>query len=174
MELIMANFPDAKADSIRGFPFDSPAQNILYRRARPLVTPLSDPGIFRYDGLAPCRPGFQWRWQTRPYHLINSDGKTPVGGAFGNGDGGFGAPAESDACPSVDFYFGAVAELNGDHKPDHAVPNDESLSICLGNGDGAFASPANYFFDTGPNSVVVADFNMRINPVAKKLLPLPK
>jgi len=89
---------------------------------------------------------------------VNSGGTIFWGVLLGNGNGSFGAPVESDACPPSTLYLPAVADLNGDHKSDLALPSGESLSICLGNGDGTFASPVNYFFGTAAGSVLVADF----------------
>jgi hypothetical protein len=89
---------------------------------------------------------------------VNQSGTVLLAALLGNGDGSFGSPVESDACPPAALYGGAVGDLNGDNKSDLALPNGESLSICLGNGDGTFASPVNYFFGTGAGSVVVADF----------------
>ncbi len=89
---------------------------------------------------------------------VNSGGTLFWAVLLGNGDGSFGAPVESDACPPPALTVPAIGDLNGDHKSDLALPSGESLSICLGNGDGTFASPVNYFYGTGPNSVVLGDF----------------
>src|SRR5437870_4893944 len=56
----------------------------------------------------------------------------------------------------------AIADFNGDGKPDIAVANSGSgnVSILLGNGDGTFQAAVN--FDAGmasPSSVAVGDFN---------------
>jgi len=97
---------------------------------------------------------------------FNGDGKldliTTVNSEWavllGNGDGSFGSPVESNACPPSALTVPAIGDLNGDHKSDLALPSGQSLSICLGNGDGTFASPVNYFYGTGPSSVVLGDF----------------
>ena len=90
---------------------------------------------------------------------VNSGGIAVLAVLLGNGDGSFGTPVESTSCPAAGVGIGVIADLNGDHKSDLAFPNDESLSICLGNGDGTLASAVNYFFGSNPGSVVVADFN---------------
>ena len=90
---------------------------------------------------------------------VNSGGMSVVAVLLGDGDGSFGSPIESTSCPAAGIGIGAIADLNGDNKSDLAFPNGESLSICLGNGDGTFAPAVNYFFGSNPSSVVVADFN---------------
>jgi hypothetical protein len=56
----------------------------------------------------------------------------------------------------------AVADLNGDGKPDLAVTNYESddVGVLIGNGDGTFQPAATYGSGgDGPHSVAVADLN---------------
>ena len=89
---------------------------------------------------------------------VNSGGTSVVAVLLGNGDGSFGTPVESSPCPAAGVGIGAIADLNGDHKSDLAFPNGESLSICLGNGDGTFAPAVNYFFGNTASSVILADF----------------
>src|SRR6266699_280774 len=79
---------------------------------------------------------------------------------LGNGDGTF-RPA-----PNLTVGNGpagvAVADLNGDGKPDLVVANfdDNTLSVLLGNGDGTFQA-AQTFGGVGPKpqTVAVGDFN---------------
>ena len=79
---------------------------------------------------------------------------------LGNGDGTF-RPA-----PNLTVGNGpagvAVADLNGDGKPDLVVANfdDNTLSVLLGNGDGTFRA-AQTFGGVGPKpqTVAVGDFN---------------
>jgi uncharacterized protein (DUF2141 family) len=55
----------------------------------------------------------------------------------------------------------AVADLNGDGKPDLIVANgvDGNVSVLLGKGDGTFLPQVIYPTGSGPSSVVVADLN---------------
>ncbi|PYI80266.1 MAG: hypothetical protein DME26_21920, partial [Verrucomicrobia bacterium] len=55
----------------------------------------------------------------------------------------------------------AVADFNGDGKPDLVVANQVSgdVSVLLGNGNGTFQTAVNYASGNGPSSVAVGDFN---------------
>ena len=57
----------------------------------------------------------------------------------------------------------AVADFNGDGKPDLAVTvtsfADNTVSVLLGNGDGTFQTHVDYATGSHPTSVAVADFN---------------
>jgi hypothetical protein len=62
----------------------------------------------------------------------------------------------------------AVADVNGDGKPDLIVGNngsysvpgyDASVSVLLGNGDGTFQSPINYGLTAAPLNIAVGDLN---------------
>jgi hypothetical protein len=95
-----------------------------------------------------------------------------VGVLLGNGDGTFQAAV---SYPSGESYAVsiAVADVNGDGKPDLLVANlcaavvadcayggTGSIGVLLGNGDGTFQAAVNY--DSGgenANSIVVADVN---------------
>ncbi len=69
--------------------------------------------------------------------------------------------------PAVDYSTGgsalsiAVADLNGDGKPDIVVANEEgTVGVLLGNGDGTFRAPVTY--SSGgyiPRAVAIADMN---------------
>jgi len=54
-----------------------------------------------------------------------------------------------------------IADVNGDGKPDAVVLGDDgSVTVYLGNGDGTFQSPSQYYAgDQGPTSLAVADVN---------------
>jgi len=81
---------------------------------------------------------------------------------LGNGDGTFAAPVDYP----VGFYpeSVAIADLNGDAKPDLAVAVDRpggngTVAVLLGKGDGTFAKAVEYAVGEFPNSVAVGDLN---------------
>jgi hypothetical protein len=89
----------------------------------------------------------------------------PASVLLGNGDGNFGA--------KVDYYTGidpasvAIADLNGDGRPDLAVANagiyhsghTSTISVLLGNGDGTFGSGMDFDAGNYPLSLRIADLN---------------
>jgi uncharacterized membrane protein len=81
-----------------------------------------------------------------------------VGVLLGNGDGTFQA-AMSYGSGGQDAESVAVADVNGDGKPDLVVANgDGSVGILLGNGDGTFQAAMSYASGgTNASSVSVAD-----------------
>jgi FG-GAP-like repeat/Abnormal spindle-like microcephaly-assoc'd, ASPM-SPD-2-Hydin len=92
-------------------------------------------------------------------------GSDPVSGNWaysvllGNGDGSFQPPVYYPQSIGGIGSSIVIADFNGDHKPDFAVPaGDQTLAVLLGNGDGTFGMPT-YIFDKGASSIVAADFN---------------
>ncbi len=97
-------------------------------------------------------------------------GEGAVGVLLGNGDGTFRSVVTYDAGKYGSTSV-AVADLNGDGKPDLVVanpctsqffdcPDEGSVTVLLGNGDGTFQSGAAY--DSGgtyASSIAVADFD---------------
>jgi hypothetical protein len=83
---------------------------------------------------------------------------------FGNGDGTF-RPALSLATNAFEAAGIAIADFNGDSKPDIVVSNygNASVSVFLGNGAGSFqsaiSSPVDSVFPTAPWALVPGDFN---------------
>jgi sugar lactone lactonase YvrE len=84
---------------------------------------------------------------------------------LGDGQGGF-TPSTSN--PSVNGYSDGVVvgDFNGDGIPDLAVPSpnfaqpdNASVAIFLGNGDGTFTADGAVWAGYDPETVVVADFN---------------
>jgi len=89
------------------------------------------------------------------------NGNGSVGVLLGNGDGTF-ASIVNYASGGVAPQSVAVADLNGDGKPDVLVSNSSSsnVGVLLGKGDGTFRAPLTY--STGGNtplSVAIADVN---------------
>jgi predicted NUDIX family NTP pyrophosphohydrolase len=78
---------------------------------------------------------------------------------LGNGDGTFGA--KTDFGTGSYPYSVAIADLNGDGRPDLAVTNLGSftVSVLLGNGDGTFGAKTDFGTGSGPRSVAIADLN---------------
>ena len=87
-------------------------------------------------------------------------GNGVVGVLLGNGDGTFQTPVAYDAGGYITFSV-AVADLNGDGKPDIAVANfTGTVGVLLGNGDGTFQTAVTYSpGGSGPHSVAAADLN---------------
>ena len=101
----------------------------------------------------------------------SSSSEGGVGVLLGNGDGTF-RPALSYGSGGIGALSVAVADVNGDGKPDLVVgtcltasPSCGSgqtggVAISLGNGDGTFQSPTTYISGGwGADSVAVADVN---------------
>jgi len=98
---------------------------------------------------------------------VVNDGSDSVGVLLGNGDGTFkSAVSFTASSDGYDPLSVAVADVNGDGKPDLVVTINNGLnhhgavSILLGNGDGAFQAPVSY--DSGGKgafSLAVADVN---------------
>ena len=52
-----------------------------------------------------------------------------------------------------------MGDFNGDGKLDLAVISTKSVAILLGNGDGTFRTPINYFAGEDPQFIATGDFN---------------
>jgi Bacterial Ig-like domain (group 3)/FG-GAP-like repeat len=84
-----------------------------------------------------------------------------VGVLLGNGDGTF-QPAVPYDSGGITSWSVAVADVNGDRKPDLVVANlgSNTVTVLLGSGDGTFQAVVSYGLGTTwPYSVVVADVN---------------
>jgi hypothetical protein len=84
---------------------------------------------------------------------------------LGNGDGSF-QTARNFAVPPGSYPASvAVGDFNGDGRPDLAVanfgffPDQGTVSVLLGNGDGSFQTARNFAVGIFPLSVAVGDFN---------------
>jgi hypothetical protein len=90
--------------------------------------------------------------------LVFLPGGVSLSVALGNGDSTFQSPIVSSGCVPTSTY--AIADFNNDHKPDFVYLQNDSLYVCLGNGDGSLAaSSGGLFVGTHTNSLVAADFN---------------
>jgi hypothetical protein len=79
---------------------------------------------------------------------------------LGNGDGTF-KTAQTFATGGSAPFGVAVADVNGDGKPDLVVANQLSntVGVLLGNGDGTFQAVQTFTTGPGPVAVAVADLN---------------
>jgi len=96
---------------------------------------------------------------------IAADQLAPSGAAssgvlvyLGNGDGTFQSPVEY---PTGDAGSIAVADLNGDGKPDLLVTtfHNQSVAVLLGNGDGTFQPATGYAVGQIASDLAIGDFS---------------
>ena len=135
-------------------------------------------GVISHTASAQCnRPGFKLNFgyfSTSANKAVtadfNADGKQDIatmsssGGKvavyFGDGTGGFGAPA---IYLLGNFYKLIAAEMNNDGKPDLVMVNisgtNVTVTVLLNNGTGVFGSPISASFPLEAQSLQVADFN---------------
>jgi hypothetical protein len=84
---------------------------------------------------------------------------------LGNGDGTFGLPTEIPGVGSGLLISAIVADVNGDKKSDliviagYVLGTQGSMFVLLGNGDGTFAAPVQYYVGNADGIPAVADFN---------------
>jgi hypothetical protein len=88
------------------------------------------------------------------------NGSSGVGVLLGNGDGTFAPVVTYDSGDAADSV--AIADLNGDGKPDLVISSSGSsyVGVLLGNGDGTFRSLSGYYAGgSGGAAVAIADVN---------------
>ena len=113
----------------------------------------------------------------RPQELTNDAGERPgaadsgvdAGAAVDGGNTPRCAKVGSRSLPwpeiGADPRGIASADLNGDGKVDLVIANYEStVSVLLGNGDGTFASRADYATGPTPSSIAIGDVNGDAKP----------
>jgi hypothetical protein len=83
---------------------------------------------------------------------------------LGNGDGTFGARTDYET--GIHPFSVAIGDLNGDGKPDLVTANyreyssaGNTVSVLLGDGNGAFGAKTDFVTGSGPTSVAIADLN---------------
>jgi hypothetical protein len=87
---------------------------------------------------------------------------------LGNGDGSFAAPIVTSIDPGTFPEVGpmTIADLNSDHIADVTALVNGELTVYLGNGDGTFAAPVNYFGGANASTFGIGDFNSDGRPDA--------
>jgi hypothetical protein len=138
--------------------FESPVTSTVDFGVSSLVT-----GDFNGDGKIDLALN-GWLAITDQFHKTNHYGV--IATVLGKGDGTFNAPTW-DATPTCGGCEGvtnvAVADLNGDGKPDLLVPgaplNYPNVDAYLGNGDGTFQPAQQFNLATVPSWLTVGDFS---------------
>jgi hypothetical protein len=95
--------------------------------------------------------------------VVVNESDNSAGVMLGNGDGTFQPPTFYSTGAGGNPAAVAVADFNGDSKPDFAVADLllKTVSIFLGNGDGTFAKPVDYPTGNNPISLAATDLNDR-------------
>ena len=118
-------------------------------------------------------PAINYQVSPRPSIVFtadfNADGIPDIvtAGAFGSqvvffrgiGDGSFQSGVQSAHAATATFRAAAMADVNGDGRPDFAVLSGLTLLVVLGNGDGTFRSGSSVALSGFASSIAVADMN---------------
>jgi hypothetical protein len=131
-------------------------------------------GTFKTPTTYPIGGGYNANFLAAAIGDINGDGKPDLvmagyyGGngilsvLLGTGGGLFGSAMVTLGANNYwsSPYGAQLADLNGDHKLDLVVADEQGATVFLGNGDGTFGSPVNYGTPSGnAASVAIADVN---------------
>src|SRR5262249_55208142 len=96
--------------------------------------------------------------------VTNNRGQGSFGVLLGNGDGSF-QPPKTSPTTFYGYEAAAVADINGDGKPDFLAIRNLSVVPVLGHGDGSFQTPpavAAGFIEV--QALVAADVNGDVKP----------
>lgn len=138
---------------------------LLFLSAQQALAQMTLPVSFlaRIDSPLPASPALSSAFAVAD---LNSDGNLDVVVSgnlnniwvlFGNGDGTF-QPAATYTISGANFY--ALADFNGDGKPDILAVGGSTIYVLLNNGDGTFAAPVSTAINTSaPGAIAVGDFN---------------
>jgi hypothetical protein len=102
--------------------------------------------------------------------LVTADGAYDVDVFLGSGGGSFATPvaypSAMDSCCLTEPAAIAIADLNGDGKPDLAAANTgtSNVSVFKGNGDGTFQPQVPFTTNRGPQVVAITDINADGHP----------
>jgi FG-GAP-like repeat/FG-GAP repeat len=96
---------------------------------------------------------------------IANEGADSVAVLMNKGDGSFGTNVGYGTGRGSKPQSVAIADLNGDHKPDLAIANfSDTVSVFLNRGDGSFRARRDFRAGSGPRSIAIGDLNRDSKP----------
>ncbi len=103
---------------------------------------------------------------SQPDIVVANNGLNNVGVLFNAGNGTFLNQTTYSTGAGSGLRSVAVADVNGDNKPDIVVPNNglNNVGVLLNAGNGTFLNQTTYTTGSGPYSVAVADVNSDNKP----------